>query len=165
MARAIVALCIAGLLAVSVSAFSSPNGGLLSDRESDKLVGGTDSGWCFAKCTNCNNQMGCFDKEVGETKCTEAGVDCPDPSDGYWGVFPEVCDDTMGNALCNTSLKYIYCAYSFECECKEKPILGGFECKSKSGTIKDWSTRMDTDPLTCDYYEVSGILDVGTNCY
>lgn len=158
MTRPIVALCVTSLLAVSVLGFSLPDGGLLSNRDLDKLVGGTDSEWCNRGCTNCTNTMACSDAQT----CTEAGVACPNYESGYYGASPEICDDTGGTRACDPETRLIFCATTYPCECKES-TPGNYYC-SKGAGGDCVSMSHSTNKPDCYFMEMYVHCDTVTDC-
>jgi len=135
MARAIVALCVTGLLAVSLLGFALPDGGLLSNRDLDVLVGGTDSSWCY-RCLNCVTGFSCYVEE--DDDCIGPG-DCITRPAGMTPYHSNICHPEMGDEYCMPEgTEDILCKISTVCYCRKKPFPEtGYFCDSDptKGTV------------------------------
>ncbi|NQT17938.1 MAG: hypothetical protein HQ582_34620 [Planctomycetes bacterium] len=143
MARGIVAVCIGGLLTVSVVGFSLPYGGLLSDRDLDALVGGTGSGWCL-ECPFCAGTLLC--NEVPDScKDLNPGDPC-NPVTSNFSASPETCSTKYGNQLCDTSATpvNVVCKVEYACDCQEVGD-GPLTCTADDSSQKEYKTSITKD--------------------
>lgn len=149
MARTTVTLCIAGLLAVCLSGFSLPDGGPLSNRDLDKLVGGTGLSWCDP-CLNCDCTPSptCYVEDVPD--CDGPG-ECNFRKTEMYSGCPSECSSTMGNQYCTpeASAVDVLCKTETDCTCKES-------------SPDNWYCDKDLD--SAEAYNVPGLSVDSFNC-